>query len=423
MAEKTAQLVTEYAEYLNTPWRKDFPVLQTLVHENKPLAFLDSAASAQKPVCVIEAMDEVLRSGYSNIHRGLYELSQNLSQAYEDVRRKISSFINALSDKNIVITRNATEGINLVAQSWGQVHLKAGDEILITEMEHHANIIPWVLLAGQIGVVLKVAPLLEDGTLDIEAFHDLIGEKTKLVSIVQVSNVLGVVNPVTEIIAKIRTFNSDIKVLVDGSQGIVHQGMDVQIIDPDFYVFTGHKIYGPTGVGVLYGKADVLEEMAPYQGGGDMIGQVSFTKGITYREPPYRFEAGTPPIVEVIGLGAALDYIDSIGMDNIIAHEHALSVYALDALQDIDGVNLYGTQDLTKKDGIFSFSVDGAHSSDVATILDQCGVAVRNGHHCAMPLMEALGIDSTVRASFGLYTNKDDIDALIAGLHKVKGFF
>ncbi len=423
MAERAAQYMMNHSNLLASPWRKDFPVLQTMVHRDKPLVFLDSAASAQKPLAVIEAMDAVLQGGYSNIHRGLYEISQNLSQAYEDVREKIGVFINAPSEKNIVFTSNATEGFNLVAQSWGRVHLKEGDEILITEMEHHANIVPWYLLADQIGVVVKVAPLLEDGTLDLQAFEALISERTKLVGVVQISNVLGIANPVQEIIAKVRTVNPEIKILIDGSQGIVHQKIDVTAMDADFYIFTGHKLYGPTGIGVLYGKADVLESMAPYQGGGDMIDIVSHTKGITYREPPYRFEAGTPPIVEVIGLGAAIDYVQGIGVDLIMQHEHALSEYALNALLEIDGLHLYGTQDLSQKAGIFSFNMDGAHSSDVGMILDQCGVAVRTGHHCAMPLMEKLAIDSTVRASFGLYTNNDDIDRLCAGLRKAKEFF
>ncbi len=424
MAERAARYMMNQSNLLASPWRNDFPVLGTYVHGDKPLVFLDSAASAQKPACVIGAMDEVLRGGYSNIHRGLYEISQNLSQAYEDVRKKVALFVNAPSEKNIVFTSNATEGINMVAQSWGRVCLKEGDEILITEMEHHANIVPWYLLADQIGVVVKVAPLLDDGTLDLRAFEALISsERTKLVALTQMSNVLGIVNPVQDIIAKVRSVNPEIKVLIDGSQGIVHQRADVTAMDADFYVFTGHKLYGATGVGVLFGKTNVLESMVPYQGGGDMIDVVSHSKGVTYREPPYRFEAGTPPIVEVIGLGAAIDYVQAIGVDLIMEHEHALSEYALDALRGIEGLHLYGTQDLSLKAGIFSFNLDGAHSSDVGTILDQCGVAVRTGHHCAMPLMERMGVDSTVRASFGLYTNKDDIDGLCAGLRKAKEFF
>ena len=408
---------------LESQWRKDFPSLDVLVHGDKPLVFLDSAASAQKPLAVIEAMDEVLRGGYANIHRGIYEISQNLSQRYEDVRSKVAAFINAPSEKNIVFTGNATEGINMVAQSWGRVHLKAGDEILITGMEHHANIVPWYLLADQIGVKIKVAPLLEDGTLDLAGFEAMVNERTKLVAIVQVSNVLGVINPVKEIIARVRKSNPETKVLVDGSQGIVHQSVDVSSMDADFYVFTGHKLYGPTGIGVLYGKADLLESMVPYKGGGDMIEKVSHVSGIIYRESPYRFEAGTPPIVEVIGLGAAIDYVQGIGMEAVEAHEHALSVYALEALQKIEGLNFFGTQNLTEKAGIFSFNMEGAHSSDVGTLLDQCGVAVRTGYHCAMPLMEIMDAGSTVRASFGLYTNKEDIDALCVGLDKVREFF
>ncbi|MFP4464851.1 MAG: aminotransferase class V-fold PLP-dependent enzyme [Alphaproteobacteria bacterium] len=423
MAQGTTQFMIDATKGLESLWRDDFPGLGRLVHGDKPFVFLDSAASAQKPSCVIEAMDRVLRGGYANIHRGLYEVSQELSQRYEDVRAKIARFIHASADKNIVITRNATEGINLVAQSWAREHMQEGDEIVITGMEHHANIVPWYLLADQIGIVVRVAPLLPDGSLDVDALEQCLSERTRFVSVVHVSNVLGVVNPVQHVISTVRSFHSDIRILVDGSQGVVHQKVDVQALDADFYVFTGHKLYGPTGVGALYGKTDALECMVPYQGGGDMIDRVSFDSGITFREPPYRFEAGTPPIVEVVGLGAALDYIDSIGMERITAHEHALSGYALEALLDIEGVRLYGTQNLDQKAGIFSFNVDGAHSSDVGTILDQCGVAVRTGHHCAMPLMEFLDVDSTVRASFGMYTNKDDIDALCDGLRKVKEFF
>ena len=423
MAERATQSMTNKTGNLESPWRKDFPSLDVLVHGDKSLAFLDSAASAQKPAVVMEAMDEVLRGGYANIHRGLYEISQQLSQKYEDVRGKVASFIHAPSDKNIVFTSNATESINMVAQSWARVHLNEGDEILITGMEHHANIVPWYLLADQIGVVVKVAPLNEDGTLDLEGFEALVNARTKLVGIVQVSNVLGIVNPVQEIIRRVRGINSEAKVLIDGSQGIVHKGVDITAIDADFYAFTGHKLYGPTGIGVLHGKADVLESMVPYQGGGDMIDRVSHSEGITYREPPYRFEAGTPPIVEVIGLGAAIDYVQAIGMDAIEVHERALSEYALESLQEIEGLQFSGTQDLNQKAGIFSFNLQGVHSSDVGTLLDQCGVAVRTGHHCAMPLMETLHLDSTVRASFGLYTNKNDVDALCDGLRKVQEFF
>ncbi len=408
---------------LNSPWRDDFPVLKTKVHGDKMLAFLDSAASAQKPMVVIDAMNAVLMGGYSNIHRGLYEISQNLTQEFENTRKKVASFISAPSEKNIIFTRNSTEGINLVAQSWARSNMGAGDEIIITEMEHHANIVPWKILADQIGVIVKIIPLRKDGTLDIEKLPQLLSDKTKLVSFVEISNALGTINPVDKIIKTVREYNSDIKILVDGSQGIVHRAVNMQEMDADFYVFTGHKLYAPTGIGVLYGKYELLEAMPPYQGGGDMIERVSFKSGISYREAPYKFEAGTPAIVEVIGLGAAIDYLVDKSVDKIIEHERNLLEYASAEINNIKGLTLYGTQDLSQKAGILSFTMDCAHSSDIGMILDQCGVAVRSGHHCAMPVMEALGVDSTARASLAMYSDKADIDALISGLHKVNGLF
>lgn len=404
---------------INSPWRDDFPVLKTKVHGKKPLAFLDTAASAQKPQVVIDAMNSVLTGGYSNIHRGLYEISQNLSQKFEDVRGKVAGFIGAASDKEIVFTRNTTEGINLVAQSWGRANLRAGDEVIITRMEHHANIVPWQLLAEQIGIVIKVVPITAQGTLDLDALEGLLSEKTKLFGFVEISNALGVINPVDKIIRMVRGFNPEIKILVDGTQGVVHRAVDVQAMDCDFYVFTGHKLYGPSGVGVLYGKYNVLNAMPPYQGGGDMIERVSFS-GTTYREAPFRFEAGTPAIVEVVGLGAAVDYIVEKGVRNIIAHERELSVYAHEQIKTIEGLTLYGPDDVDQKAGILSFVMDGIHTSDIGMILDQCGVAARTGHHCAMPLMEALGVEGTTRASIGMYTNSDDIDQFINGLKKVQ---
>ncbi len=404
---------------IDSPWRSDFPVLQTKVHGKKPLAFLDSAASAQKPQVVIDAMNEILEGGYSNIHRGLYEISQNLSQAFEDVRGKVARFIGAASEKEIVFTRNTTEGINLVAQSWARTNLRAGDEVIITEMEHHANIVPWQILVEQVGIVLKTVSIKKNGTLDLDSLENLLSDKTKLVGFVEISNALGTINLVDKIIHMVRGFNSDIKILVDGTQGIVHRTIDVQSMDCDFYVFTGHKLYGPSGVGVLYGKYDVLNAMPPYQGGGDMIDTVSFSK-TTYREAPFRFEAGTPAIVEVVGLGAAVDYLVDKGMDKIVEHETALSAYAHEAIKDVHHLTLYGPDDLTQKAGILSFKLDGIHTSDIGMILDQCGVAARTGHHCAMPLMEVLGIEGTTRASIGMYTNSADIDALIDGLKKVQ---
>lgn len=417
MAADTAEMSD-----LRSPYRNDFPALAKTMN-GKTLAFLDSAASAQKPQCVIDAMDAVLTGGYSNIHRGLYEISQNLTQEFEDVRKKIAAFIGAPSDKNIVFTRNTTEGINVVAQSWGRSNLQADDEIIITEMEHHANIVPWQILSEQTGAVLKVIPITPDGTLNLERLPELLSKNTRLISFVEISNALGTINPVNEIIKRVRGFNPEIKIMVDGSQGVVHRAVDVVEMDADFYVFTGHKLYAPTGVGVLYGKYDLLNSMPPYQGGGDMIEQVSLNSGIIYREAPYKFEAGTPAIVEVIGLGAAIDYLSAIGMDKIAAHEGALLEYATAEILKVEGLTLHGPNDLPQKAGILSFTMTQAHSSDIGMILDQCGIAVRTGHHCAMPAMEAMGMDSTARASLALYTNKEDIDALITGLNKVTELF
>jgi cysteine desulfurase/selenocysteine lyase len=399
--------------------RDDFPALRTLMHGRK-LAFLDSGASAQKPHAVIGAMNAVLENGYSNIHRGLYEISQNLTEEFEGVRETVARFINAPSDQNIIFTRNTTEGINLVARSWGRKFLQRGDEIILTDMEHHANIVPWQLLQAETGIVIKTIPFDTRGVLDLDAFEKLLTEKTKFVGLVHISNALGTINPVQKIIGIARDFYPEIKILVDGSQAVVHTAVDVQDLDADFYVFTGHKLYGPTGIGVLYGKTKILESMPPYQGGGDMIERVSFG-GTTYKAPPYRFEAGTPAIVEVIGLGAAMDYVSAIGMENIAAHEAALLAYATEKLAGVPGLTLYGTA--PEKAGILSFTIEGAHPSDVGMILDQCGVAVRTGHHCCMPLMERLGLDATVRASLGLYSSRADIDQLIEGLAKVRELF
>ena len=407
---------------LQSPWRDDFPALHKQMN-GKPLAFLDSAASAQKPKAVIEAMDAVLSGGYSNIHRGLYEISQNLTQAFEDARKKVAQFIGAPSDKNIVFTRNSTESINVVAQSWARTNLRAGDEIIITEMEHHANIVPWQILSEQIGVIVKVVPVTDEGTLDMDAFQSLLSDKTKLVGVVEISNALGTINPIDKITKMVRGHNADIKILIDGSQGVVHRRVDVTTMDADFYVFTGHKLYAPSGIGVLYGKYDLLNAIPPYQGGGDMIEKVSFKSGTTYREAPYKFEAGTPAIVEVIGLGAAVDYLVDIGMDKVVQHEENLLRYATEAITQIDGLTLHGPKDLSQKAGVLSFTMDYAHPSDIGMILDQCGVAVRSGHHCAMPLMEAMGIDATARASLAMYSDKSDVDALIEGLNKVQGLF
>ncbi|MCF8495054.1 MAG: cysteine desulfurase [Alphaproteobacteria bacterium] len=386
----------------------------------RSLAFLDSASSAQKPRAVIEAMNRVLESGYANIHRGLYSLSQNLTADYEAVRGKIARFIGAPSEKNIVFTGNATEAINLVAQSWGRTHLRAGDEILLTAMEHHANIVPWQLLRDQTGIVIKTIPFDARGVLDLGAFEKLLSAKTKFIGAVHVSNALGTLNPVRKIVETAKSYNPDIKILIDGSQAVVHGSVDVSALGADFYVFTGHKLYGPTGIGVLYGKSGILESMPPYQGGGDMIERVSFER-TTYKEAPFRFEAGTPPIVEVIGLGTALDYLSAIGMEAVAAHEARLLSQATEQLCAIKGLRIHGTA--PEKAGIISFTMEGAHPSDIGMVLDRCGVAVRTGHHCCMPLMQALGLEATVRASFGLYSNENDINQLTEGLRKVQDMF
>ena len=397
-------------------YRKDFSILEQPMN-GKRLAFLDSAASAQKPRAVVEAMSEVVKYNYANIHRGLYQFSQELTASYEAVRTKVADFIGADSDKEIIFTANATDSINLVAQSWGRANLKAGDEIILTEMEHHANIVPWQLLREETGIVIKVIPVLDNGTLDMEAYSTLLNDKTRLVSVVHISNALGTINPVKEIVAKAKAFNSGIITLIDGSQSVVHEQIDVSDIGCDFFVFTAHKLYSSTGLGVLYGRYEVLEAMPPYRGGGDMIDTVSFEK-TTFKEPPFRFEAGTPSIISVIGLGAAIDYLSAIDIDAIKIHEREMTRLFTKGLKELGDVEIYA--DIPNKAGIVSFNLKGVHASDVGTILDQCGVAVRTGHHCCMPLMKRLGIDSSVRASFALYTVKDDINQCIEGLKKAK---
>ena len=389
--------------------KPDFPALS-----GKDLAFLDTAASPQKPQEVIDAMTHVMTDHYANIHRGLYDYSQKTTEAYEAVRAKVRAFINAKSENEIVFTRNTTEAINLVAQSYGRTFLKEGDEIILSEMEHHANIVPWQLLRDQIGVVIKIIPVTNNGELDYETYETLLSKRTKFISVAHTSNALGTINNINRIIDLGRNFNPDIKVMVDGSQSIVHGHTDVQELDCDFFAFTGHKLYGPSGVGVLWGREELLNSMPPYQGGGDMIETVTFHE-TTYKKAPTRFEAGTPSIVDVIGLGAAIDYVTNIGMEIIQDYEQRLLNMAVERLYDIV---IYGNVD--HKAPIISFNIDGAHHSDVGMILNQCGVAVRTGHHCCMPLMQKFGIDGTVRVSFGLYNDESDIDKLIKGLEKVR---
>ncbi|MBZ0271451.1 cysteine desulfurase [bacterium] len=398
--------------------RAEFPVLNQRIR-GKRLVYLDNAASAQKPRAVMEAMDRLMREDYANIHRGVHTLSQRSTRAYEDARGKVRRFLGAARDEEIVFVRGTTEGINLVAHSFVRPRLSEGDEILVTHMEHHSNIVPWQILCEQTGARLVVAPINDAGELEMDAFEKLIGPRTKFVSVVHVSNALGTINPVARIVelAKAR----DIPVMLDGAQAAPHTRVDVRALGCDFYVFSSHKLYGPTGVGVLYGRHERLADMPPYQGGGDMIASVSFTEGTTYAKPPARFEAGTPNIVGVVGLGAAIDWVNAIGIDAIEAWEHELVSFATQEVARIPGVRLVGTA--REKAGVVSFLIDGVHPHDVGTILDQEGVAVRAGHHCAQPVMERFGVPATARASFAVYNTFEEVDALLAGILKVREVF
>jgi cysteine desulfurase/selenocysteine lyase len=397
--------------------RADFPILSEKVH-GKPLVFLDSGASAQKPRVVIDAMTRMYERTYANVHRGIYHLSQTATDQYEKARETVARYIGTSDVREIVFTRNATEAINLVAHSWGHKFLQPGDEVLVTHLEHHANIVPWQILRERYGIVLKAAPIDDDGALIWDAFVKLIGPRTKLVSVAHVSNTLGTVLPVAEIVKA--AHDKGARVLIDGSQAVQHMRVDVKALDADFYVFTGHKLYGPTGIGVLYGKADVLESMPPWQGGGDMILSVSFEK-TEYNDIPHRFEAGTPAFVEAVGLGAAIDYVESIGLDAIAAHEHDLLIYATEKLSAINSLRIIGTA--RGKAGVISFVLGGIHPHDIGTILDREGIAVRVGQHCAHPVMERFGVPATVRVSFGMYNTRAEVDALCAGLQRVREIF
>ncbi len=397
--------------------RADFPILADTVY-GKPLTFLDSAASAQKPKVVIDTVAQLYSHGYANIHRGMYKLSQEATEAYEQTRFLVREFINAASHKECLFVRNATEGINLVAQSYGRTFLTKGDEIILTTLEHHSNIVPWQLLAEEKGLSLKIVPISDEGEVDMAAFKELLSSKTKMVAVAHISNAIGTVLPVKEIISL--AHKAGAKVLLDGCQAAPHIKIDVQDLDVDFYVFSGHKVYGPTGVGVLYGKEELLNAMPPWQGGGDMIDLVTFEK-TTYNVLPHKFEAGTPNIAGVIGFGAALKYVKSIGHQAIAAHEHDLLEYANESLRGINQLRLIGTA--KEKISIISLNLDDIHPHDVGTILDQEGIAVRTGHHCAQPLMERFGVSATVRASFGIYNNRKDVDRLVAGLKKTLDIF
>jgi cysteine desulfurase/selenocysteine lyase len=397
--------------------REDFPILKQKVH-GKPLVYLDNAATSQKPEVVLEALRRFYAQDCSNVHRGVHLISERATQAYEDARGKIQRFLNAAESREIVFVRGTTEAINLVAQTYGRRNVQAGDEILITAMEHHSNIVPWQILCEEKTAVLRVAPIDDRGELLVDEFEKLLSPRTRLVSVTYVSNALGTINPVRELIEM--AHRRGIPVLVDGAQAAPHLKVDVQALDCDFFALSGHKLFGPTGIGVLYGKARLLEAMPPFQGGGDMISSVTFEK-TTYNVIPYKFEAGTPHISGAIGLGAAIDYVNQVGLSNIASYEHALLAYATEAIGQIPGVRLIGTA--REKAGVLSFVVDGVHPHDVGTILDREGIAIRTGHHCAQPVMERFGVPATARASLAFYNTKQEINALAAGIQIVKGIF
>ncbi len=397
--------------------RADFPILEREVH-GKPLVYLDSAASAQKALPVIEAMDFAMRAEYANVHRGIHYLSNTATQKYEDARETCRRFLNAKQSSEIVFTKNATEAINVVAQSWGNEHIGEGDEIIISVMEHHANIVPWHMLAERNGAHLRWAPVDEDGVFLLDELEQMITPRTKIIALTHMSNVLGTVVPMAEVVRL--AHRHGIKVLADASQSCVHMNVDVQALDVDFLVFTGHKVYGPSGIGVLYGRHELLEAMPPFLGGGAMIESVSQNE-ITYGPPPERFEAGTPPIIEAVGLGAALDYMMMVGRDQIAAHEAALSTYAHDQLDQLDWLKIYGRA--PGKGAIVSFTMHGLHPHDISMVVDRSGVAIRAGHHCAQPLMERFGVPAMCRASFGVYNTRDEVDILVEALKKAHDLF
>jgi cysteine desulfurase/selenocysteine lyase len=390
--------------------RADFPILDQKIR-NKPLVYLDNAATCQKPNVVIDSISHLYRHDYANVHRGVHTLSVRSSELFESARIKVKEFINAASDKEVIFVRGTTEAINLVAQTFGRANIKAGDEIVISAMEHHSNIVPWQMLCQQTGAVLKVAPINHKGELIYDEFEKLLNDKTKLVSIVHMSNALGTVNPVKRIIAA--AHSKSIPVLLDGAQAIPHMPVDVQELDCDFYAFSGHKLYGPSGVGVLYGKQALLEAMPPYQGGGDMIRKVTFEE-TEYNVLPYKFEAGTPSIADVIGLGAAIDYLNEVGMEAIAAYEAELLAYATEQARQIKGLRIIGEAE--NKGAILSFVLDRIHPHDIGTMLDSLGIAVRAGHHCAMPVMDFFEVPATARASFAMYNTKEEINVLMQGI-------
>lgn len=397
--------------------REDFPILGREVY-GKPLVYFDNGATTQKPRCVVEAMSEEYYNVNANVHRGVHFLSTQATELHEGARETVRKFINARTAAEIIFTRGTTESINLVAHCFGEAFMTEGDEVIVSEMEHHSNIVPWQLLAERKGIKLRVIPVTDAGELDMEAYGQLFSDRTKLVSVTHVSNVLGTVNPVSEIIKIAHTHG--VPVMIDGAQSTPHFAVDVQALDADFYAFSGHKIYGPTGIGVFYGKESWLDRMPPYMGGGEMIQNVSFER-TTFNELPFKFEAGTPDYVAATGLAKALDYVSALGMDNIYAHEQELTRYAMERMQTIDGLRFIGTA--KNHDAVISFMLGDVHPLDVGTLLDRLGIAVRTGHHCAEPLMRRLGLPGTVRASFGLYNTTDEIDALVRGLQRVSSMF
>ncbi len=399
--------------------RKDFPILQRKTHDSVPLVYLDSTATSQKPTAVIEAMNEFYRRSNANIHRGVHTLAEEATAMYEEAREKIARFINAPSSKQIIYTRNTTESINLVAYTWARANLKAGDLVILTEMEHHSNLVPWQILQAERGIELDFISVTEDGLLDLDSYKTLLSRTPKLVAFTHMSNVLGTINPAADLIRMAHEVGAI--TIVDAAQSVPHLTVDVQALDADFLAFSAHKMCGPTGIGALYGKTELLESMPPFLGGGDMIKEVKL-RSFRPNTLPHKFEAGTPAIAEAVGFGAAVDYLTKVGMDNIAAHEHAITEYALERLEEIPGVKLFGPS-ADKKGGVAAFTFDGVHPHDVAQILDRDGIAVRAGHHCAQPLHEKFGIPATSRASFYLYNTKEEVDFLVNGLYKVKELF
>lgn len=397
--------------------REEFPILSREVY-GKPLVYLDNGATTQKPSVVVDSIVDAYYSVNANVHRGVHYLSQQATELHENSRRTVQKFIHARSTNEILFTRGTTEAINLLVSSFGEAFMKEGDEVILSVMEHHSNIVPWQLLAARKGIVIRVIPMNDRGELLLDAYEQLFSERTKIVSIVQISNVLGTVNPVKEMIATAHAHG--VPVLLDGAQSIPHSAVDVQQLDVDFFAFSGHKVYGPTGVGVLYGKEEWLDRLPPYQGGGEMIQHVSFEK-TTFNELPYKFEAGTPDYIGTTALAKALDYVSRIGMEQIAAHEHELTTYALQRLQEIPDIRIVG--EAANRSSVISFLVGDIHPFDMGTLLDRLGIAVRTGHHCAQPLMQRLGIEGTVRASFALYNTKEEVDALIAGVERVRKMF